>query len=62
MPFCIGFLADQPWKASIALETLAKSFLNPPDMHCRVLGVRGEQITCSSVSRKGDRRTGLSRQ
>ena len=25
-------------------------------MHCRVLSVRGEQITGSPVSRKGDRR------
>ena len=38
------------------LETLAKSFLNPHHMHCRVLCVRGEQITGSPVSRKGDRR------
>jgi hypothetical protein len=45
-----------PWEASIALETLAKAFLNPHNMHCRVLGVRGEQITGSPVSRKGDRR------
>ena len=38
------------------LETLAKSFLNPHHMHSRVLGVRGEQIASSPVSRKGDRR------
>src|SRR5713101_10067082 len=45
-----------PWEASISLETLAKSFLNPHNMHCRVLGVRSEQITGSPVSRKGWRR------
>ena len=44
------------WDASISLETLAKSFLNPSDMHCRVLSVRGEQITGSPLSRKGKRR------
>ena len=43
------------WKASIYLQTLAKSFLNPPNMHCRVLGVRGEEIPGSPVSRKGYR-------
>jgi hypothetical protein len=42
-----------PWEASISLETLTKSFLNPHNMHCRVLGVRSEQITGSPVSRKG---------
>ena len=45
-----------PWEASISLETLAKSLLNPHSMHCRVLGVRSEQITGSPVSRKGERR------
>ena len=43
-------------EASISLQTLAKSFLNPRNMHSRVLSVRGEQITGSPVSRKGYRR------
>src|SRR5579859_1143206 len=35
---------------------MAKSFLDPLHMCCRVLGVRGEQIASSPVSRKGDGR------
>src|SRR5579859_7741286 len=35
---------------------MAKSFLDPLYMCCRVLGVRGEQIASSPVSRKGDGR------
>jgi len=42
-----------PWKPSISLKTLAKSFLNPHNIHCRILDVRSEQITGSPVSRKG---------
>src|SRR5579875_1784242 len=38
---------------SISFLALSKSLLNPGNMHCRVLGIRGEQITGGSVSPKG---------
>src|SRR5260370_39619805 len=55
----LGWYLDRRWRSHVApancgtrsvLDTLAKSFLNPHHMHCRVLGVCGEQITGGPVT------------